>query len=134
MSELHCALGIVQLERIEEMLRKRELVAEMYGRCLKGVRAPFVAAGVKKSWFVYVVEVPERDETLRRLRTQGIACSNYFAPIHLQPFYRGQFGAQEGDFPVTEAVSRRTLALPFFNNHKPEEVERICVAVAECVK
>jgi perosamine synthetase len=55
---------------------------------------------------------------------KGVACSNYFPPIHLQPFYRKMFGFKPGDFPVTEKVSERTIALPFFNNLQSNDIEK----------
>lgn len=144
LSELQCALGIVQLERIEEMLKKREAIAQLYNERLggvKGVRTPHVASNVKMSWFVYVIQIDpqvgglrERDEIILKLRARGIACSNYFPPIHLQPCYRQQFGYREGDFPITEETSQRTIALPFFNNLKPEDIDQICQAVEEIVE
>jgi perosamine synthetase len=139
LGELECALGIVQLERIEEMLQKREALASVYDtrlRSLKQIRVPCSVPHVKKSWFVYVVRLAEdfgglkeRDEVLRRLRADGIACSNYFAPIHLEPFYRRQFDYPERSFPVTEEVSKRTIALPFYNKMRAQDVEDVCAAL-----
>ena len=57
----------------------------------------------------------QRDKVLAHLREQGIGTNNYFSPVHLQPFYREQFGYKPGDFPVTEKIAARTLALPFYN-------------------
>ncbi len=87
------------------------------------------------SWFVYVVRLREgfppeaRDQVLENLRSQGIACNNYFSPIHLQPYFRKDFGYKEGDFPVTENVSRRTLALPFFNRLSEQEARAVVDAL-----
>ena len=83
------------------------------------------------SWFVYVVRLEDgftkedRDRILRALREKGIGCSNYFPPIHLQPFYIRMFGYKRGDFPITESVSERTVALPFYNNLRQEQVDRV---------
>jgi perosamine synthetase len=139
MGELQCALGVVQLERIEEMLHKREVLASCYSsrlKLLKQIRVPYSVPHVKKSWFVYVLQLvedhgglQERDEILRRLRADGIACSNYFPPIHLQPFYRRQFDYRECSFPVTEEASKRTIALPFYNNMLEKDVEDVCAAL-----
>jgi perosamine synthetase len=63
------------------------------------------------------------------LQDQGIACGNYFPPIHLQPFYRKQFGYKEGDFPTAEAIGQRSIALPFFNSLRLEDIEQICQAL-----
>jgi perosamine synthetase len=130
--EISCALGIVQLERIDEILRSRQRVADVYTRLLEGVdgvEAPHIAPETTRmSWFVYVVRLADtfsredRDEVLQSLRRHGIGATNYFPPIHLQPFYRERFNFREGDFPITERVAERTIALPFHNN----------VTVAEC--
>ncbi len=125
LSDINCALGIAQLERIEELLGKRESVAQMYNTRLNDwpqVRIPFTSPGVKRSWFVYVIVLEgtyskdNRDKILKELRKRGIGCSNYFPPIHLQPFYVEAFGFKKGDFPVTEHISERTIALPFYSN------------------
>jgi len=132
LSDIHCALGITQLERIEEILKKREGVATRYNRLLKEVvKIPQTLNGTKRSWFVYVVCLPahyskkDRDEILLELTQKGIGCSNYFPPIHLQPFYREMFGYSKGSFEITEHISERTITLPFHNNLKQEEVRYV---------
>jgi len=132
LSDLNCALGLAQLHRIDEMLRMRDRVAGMYAvrlRDVPQVSVPYVSPHVKMSWFVYVVRLSEdysrahRHRILLGLRERGIGCSNYFDPIHLQPFYRELFGYREGDFPVTEAIASRTIALPFHNELTESEIE-----------
>jgi perosamine synthetase len=132
LDEMSCALGLGQLARIDEILAKRSAVADLYAGLLKDVLpVPSARPEVKKSWFVYVLCLPEeygagqRDRLLAGLREERIGCNNYFPPIHLQPFYRKAFGYKEGDFPMTEAVSRRTVALPFYNNLREEDVSRV---------
>lgn len=134
LSDINCALGIAQLERIDEILAKRERVAGMYNERLEeidGVETPYVAPNVRISWFVYVVQLADqhtreaRDHTLQCLRERGIGCSDYFQPIHLQPFYRERFGYKEGDFPITEGIASRTIALPFYNNLTEEEIDYV---------
>jgi len=134
-SDINCALGIVQLERIEEILAKREKVTRIYNEKLSDVEElilPHFEENKKISWFVYVVRLKDRftqedrDMILRKLKEKGIGCSNYFSPIHLQPFYKKMFGYREVDFPVTEKVSKRTIALPFYNNLKEEEIDYVC--------
>ena len=81
------------------------------------------------SWQVYVVQVQEgvdRDAVMNRLSAAGIGCRPYFTPIHLQPFYVEQFGYQPGDFPVAEQVGQQTIALPFFNNIREQQVDLVC--------
>ncbi|MGE5586690.1 MAG: DegT/DnrJ/EryC1/StrS family aminotransferase, partial [Clostridia bacterium] len=57
-----------------------------------------------------------RDHVMRRFQEAGIGCRPYFTPIHLQPFYRAEFGFKEGDFPVTELAGRTSIAIPFHNH------------------
>jgi len=137
LSDINCALGIAQLERIEEILAKRDRVARVYNEYLapleeKGfLKIPYVSPNVKMSWFVYVVRLSEaftqkdRDRILQGLQEKRIGCRNYFAPIHLQPFYREILGTKEGDFPVTESIAARTIALPFYNKVTKGEVEYV---------
>lgn len=142
LSDINCALGIAQLERIEELLAKRERVAQMYNARLEDwqeVRIPCSSPEVKRSWFVYVVVLADRysrenrDEILRELKGRGIGCSNYFTPIHLQPFYIEMFGFKNGDFPVTEHISERTIALPFYNNLGEPEIDFVVQTLKEVV-
>jgi len=140
LSEINCALGIVQLERLASILAARARVAGWYwARLAEESRLIMqgVSPEVEMSWFVFVVRLTDdytradRDRLLEALRDRGIACSNYFAPIHLQPFYRERFGHAEGDFPICEALADRTLALPFFGQMTESQVERVCDAVIE---
>jgi len=134
-SDINCALGIAQLERINEILIKREEVAKLYNKKLKeieGLITPQPEENKKISWFVYVVRLSDkyslenRDLIINKLKEKGISCSNYFSPIHLQPFYKKMFRYKKGDFPITEKIAERTIALPFYNNLKEEQVDYVC--------
>jgi perosamine synthetase len=134
-SDINCALGIAQLGRIHEMLDRRERVAQMYHERLKGLGSlRFLGSSpyVKRSWFVYVVILDsrftreDRNRITSALANQGIETNDYFAPIHLQPFYRKMFGYKRGDFPVTESISDRTIALPFYNHLGETEIDYVC--------
>lgn len=133
MSELHAALGVVQMERIKELLDKRAAVARLYNEILKDVHEidiPYIDPKVSKmSWFIYVIRLKDRskrEEVMKKLEEQGIASKPYFLSIHLQPYIRDQFGFKEGDFPICEEVASSTLALPFYSQMKKEEVEYVC--------
>ena len=143
LSDINCALGIAQFERLGEILTKRKAVAEEYTKLLrdmKSIRIPRVAPDVKLSWFVYVVKLndkytnKDRDILINKMAQRGIACSNYFPPIHLQPFYRKMFGFKPGDFPVTEKVSERTIALPFYNNLQSNDIEKTVSSLKTVLK
>ncbi len=133
LGEMSAALGVAQLERIEELLTKRDRVAQMYNERLSGVdgvTVPFITpTTTRMSWFVYVIRLsPEtdRNKVMEELARRGIPSRPYFTPIHLQPFYRQAFGYREGDFPTTERVAQSALALPFYGNLDEEKVDYVC--------
>lgn len=136
MSDINAALGIAQLQRIDEILTKRRSVKEMYEHHLSGIfsRGLLISQEIDPgsfvSPFVYVVRMADefsrddRDRLLDFLREAGIQCSNYFTPIHLQPYFK-DMGWRPGDMPVCEKVSERTVALPFFNNLQEKQIEYV---------
>ena len=131
--EMSAALGRVQMERLEELLNNRARVAHWYQERLAeipGVETPHIAAETTRmSWFVYVVRfAPEikRDAVAAGLKARGIPNRPYFIPIHLQPYMVERFGYQPGDFPVTEELGRRGLALPFSGVMSEAQVETVC--------
>ena len=140
LDELSCALGLAQLQRLPEILAKRAAVAEAYNLMLKdvpGVIRPYISPDVEMSWFVYVIRLDEkisRERVMTLLKQRGVECKPYFTPIHLQPFYRNLFGFREGDFPVTERVSRSTLALPFFTGLGEEQVAYVVQCLKEAIE
>jgi perosamine synthetase len=140
LSDINCALGIVQLSRIEEIKAKRRQVAKWYQQMLaddERLIVPTEQAGCEISWFVFVVRLAERfgleqrNKILDAMRERGIQVSNYFTPVHLQPFIAEQLGCMEGDYPVTESVCIRTIALPFYNNLGKDEVSIVCGELRE---
>ena len=76
----------------------------------------------------------KRDKIIDEMTKRGIQCGNYFQAIHLQPFYKKEFGYKRGDFPVAENIASRTLALPFFNNLKKEEVDFVAENLKKAIK
>lgn len=132
-TELSAALGKVQMSRLEELLSKREQVAAWYGQHLQKfteVEMQFIAPSTTRmSWFVYVVRLApriDRDKLIRVLDAAGIPSRPYFAPIHLHPFMSERFGYQPGDYPITEDLGRRGLALPFSGVMTEEQVALVC--------
>ncbi len=140
MDEMSAALGASQLCRIEHFLLKREKVAAQYTERLRQfdwVKTPVVKPHVRMSFFVYVVELAEgldRDIVIRGLKEHGIPARGYFSPVHLMPYIREKFGFRGGELPVTERISRRTLALPFHNNLTEDEVQEVVEALQEVVE
>ena len=145
LSDIHAALGLAQMERLGKLLAARAKVAAAYNKRLAGlvgshgIELPVVLPDVKISWFVYVIRlrpgstVEQRDRVIAHLRAKGIGCNNYFPPIHLQPFYRQLLGHKEGDFPVTESMGARGIALPFFNKLTAMQINQVAEALAEAI-
>lgn len=141
MPEASAVLGLVQVQRLPEILAKRDIVAAVYKDCLGDcaeVRLPFVDADVKMSWFVYVIRLQgkiarRRNEVMDSLRKLGVQCRDYFSPIHLQPYMAEAFGFKKGDFPVAEKVAQETIALPFYSNLQKEQVEYVCTSLKRII-
>jgi perosamine synthetase len=132
LSDVACALGLAQLERLDQMLADRSRVAAAYREALAGVEDLTLPCedrdGNVRGWFVFVVQLPhgvDRDATVRALATRGVQSKPYLPAIHLMSFYRERFGHREGEFPVCEDVAARSLALPFFPAMSEGQVARV---------
>jgi perosamine synthetase len=137
LSDLQCALGLAQLEHLDDMLAGRARVAALYREALGGLDELTLPApdegGNVRGWFVYVVQLPHgvpRDETIVALRERGVDSKPYLPAIHLFSYYRERFGHREGEFPVAEDVAARSLALPFFPEMTEGQVARAAEALA----
>jgi perosamine synthetase len=148
LTDLQAAIGVAQVERLDEMLNARDDVAALYRERLTQLGAepagetdhddlvlPCENQGdERRSWFVFCVQLPpgaDRDSVIASLAEQGIASKAYLPCIHLLPPYRERFGFKEGQFPVAERVADRSLALPFFTSMTEGQVDRVCTALAE---
>jgi perosamine synthetase len=137
LTDLACALGLAQLDRLDGMLADRAKVAGWYREALAGFDGLDLpcpdAGGDVRGWFVFVVQLPrgvDRDDTMRALAGHGVPSKPYMPAIHLMSFYRERFGHREGEFPVCEDVAARSLSLPFF----PEMTEGQVAQVAEALE
>jgi len=142
LSDINCALGISQLARIEQFIEARRRVARLYAERLADddrLIVPTEPNGCRMSWFVFVVRLAEsytadqRNTLLQRLTERGIQVSNYFPPIYLQPFMVERFGYKPGDFPITDAVCARTVALPFHNRLTADQVDLVCTELQQAL-
>ena len=123
---------IAQSRAHVRMLAARARVAALYNQALAGIEGLTLpcpdANGDERSWFVYVVQLPrdrDRDRTIEALRERGVDSKPYLPAIHLMSYYRDAFGHREGEFPVCEDVSRRSIALPFFPRMTEGQVEQV---------
>jgi perosamine synthetase len=138
LSDIACALGLAQLEHLDDMLAGRAGVADWYRVALADVEELALpcadSGGNRRGWFVFVVQLPrgrDRDEVVRALGELGIPSKPYFPAVHLMSFYRERFGHREGEFPVCEDVAARSIALPFFPQMSESQVERVAQALRE---
>jgi perosamine synthetase len=132
LSDIACALGLAQLERLDEMLAGRARVADAYREALAGIEGLQLpcpdTGGNRRGWFVFVVQLPrdvDRDGCVRALAELEIPSKPYFPAVHLMTYYREQFGHREGEFPVCEDVAARSIALPFFPQMTEGQVARV---------
>jgi perosamine synthetase len=137
LSDIHAALGVSQLRRVRPILARRAEVADLYRTRLATIEElelpPYDLPQSQLSWFVYVVRLRDanrqrRDALLAYLRGHGVACSDYFSPIHLQPYFQAQ-GYRPGMFPVTERVADSTIALPFFTGLSEAEIDQVAATL-----
>ena len=137
LDDISAALGIGQLEKLDRILAMRQAAAARYGELLAGVDGLEVPladdADHVRSWFVYVVTLArgtDREHVIAELERQGVASSRYLPSIHLQAYMRERYGFREGLCPVSEDLSQRTLALPFFTAIGADDQARVAEALA----
>jgi len=138
LSEINAALGVAQVSRLEDIIASRRRVAQEYIERLMTNRhliLPTTVDDMRVNWFAFVVRLndlfasSDRDTVIQELHSQGIGCGNYYPPIHVQPYIMQRLGTKAGDYPITEYVSARTLALPFFTQMTARDVERVCITL-----
>lgn len=146
LSDIHSALGLAQLERIDELLGGRSRVATLYEQALSGhplIKLPPAVPDCQRSWFVYPIqlrsfaggETPSlRDRVLVALRAEGIACQSYFPAIHLQPYLRERHLMRQRPLPHTETASNNSLTLPMFSSATREQIEYVCDTLLEILR
>jgi dTDP-4-amino-4,6-dideoxygalactose transaminase len=140
LDEMSAVLGLKQMERIDELLNKRQQVADRYAERLAeipGVEPPVVVPSTTRiSWFVYVIRLKhgiDRGKLAKTLEGKGIPVRPYFLPIHLQPYMIERFGYEKGDYPVTEDLGERGMALPFSGKMSSEQVDYVCDGLASVI-
>jgi perosamine synthetase len=145
LSDVACAIGLAQMDRLQGMLDDRARAAGWYREALaalaaqRGLGLPCedgaTIPGDRRGWFVFVVQVPHdgpsRDDVIRALRAAGIQSKPYLPAIHLMSYYQDAFGYREGQFPVCEDIAARSLALPFFPQLTQSQVARVAAALGD---
>jgi UDP-4-amino-4-deoxy-L-arabinose-oxoglutarate aminotransferase len=136
MDNIQAALLLGQLERIEDLLRKRDALWKTYEAALHGVQGISLLKtlpNVKHARHLFTALVPDRkrDEILWGLQRRNIGVAVNYRPIHLLKYYRETFGFREGAYPVAEEIGRRTISLPFHTFLKTEDIQHVVLALKE---
>jgi perosamine synthetase len=135
LSEINCALGHAQMQRIQAILERRQAVAARYSEELEAIPEVITPClsihDGTMCWFVYVILVSEADSVCLRLAERGIGCGRYFKPLHHQPLFAPY---ARGGLAVTDQVAGRTLALPFFNRLTNDQIAEVCETLKQCVR
>jgi perosamine synthetase len=141
LTDIACALGLAQLERLDDLLAARARAAGWYREALADIEELELPCpdegGDRRGWFVFVVQLPrgvDRDETVRALAERGVQSKPYLPAIHLMSFYRERFGHRPGEFPVCEDVAARSVALPFFPQLTESEVAQVAEALSSVLE
>ena len=130
--ELSAAVGLAQIENINFLISERRKISALYKKYLsphsKLVSLPAVAENNSHTWFVYAVLLKNADQNrvISQLAKEGISTKPYLPSIHLFTFYKKLFGYKEGDFPISENVSNKAVALPFYIGLKESDIKYIC--------
>jgi UDP-4-amino-4,6-dideoxy-N-acetyl-beta-L-altrosamine transaminase len=136
-SEIHCALGLSQLRKLDGFLARRRRLADLYDRALAPL-APRVqgvprVSGCASGWHLYVVRIDfdaagiTRAALMRRLREVGIGTQVHYLPVHRQPYYRRRYGALQ--LPGADAYYAKCLSLPLFPAMSDHDVARVVAAL-----
>ena len=139
LSDVHAAIGVAQIERLDWMQDARARIASLYQQRMAAIDGvtPMYEGPQRRSWFVYTPRLApdlDRDAIIGRLEAEGISAKPYLPCIHLQPYYREEHGHRPGELPVTEAISASTIALPFFCEMTDAQVDRVCDAVQRAIQ
>ncbi len=133
-TDLQCALGYSQLDRLDDGVVRRRAIAAYYRQSLQeleGIRTQEEPEGFESSYHLFVIQVPRRKEFFRRLREQGLGVQVHYIPIHLHPLYQERFGYRPGDFPVAESYYEGAISLPLFPAMTDDEVVTVVKLVKE---
>ena len=140
LTDIACALGISQLNKLDPNLARRREIATRYSgafRQIPGVIPPSVRPDVTPAWHLYPIRIDlteydaDRGEIFRALRAENIGVNVHYIPVHLHPYYRDQFGYKSGDYPVAEAAYEQLISLPMFHGMFDQDIEDVITAVTK---
>ena len=127
-TDIQCALGISQMERLDQFVTRRREIWACYSVALEGIdgfQTPVERVGVRSAWHLYVAQSDERDELLKFLNDNGVGAHAMYIPVHLQPYYQEHFNYYAGDFPRSEAYFKKSIVLPLYPSLTDGQIEYI---------
>jgi dTDP-4-amino-4,6-dideoxygalactose transaminase len=134
LSDVHAAIGLAQLRRADEFLRRRTAIARAYNDAFRAddaLQTPYCEPGVEHAWHLYVLRLhPERlrvgrNQFVEMLRERGVGTSVHCIPLHTMHYYQRAYGYRTGDFPVAEDIYSRCLSLPIYSAMSDEDVSYV---------
>lgn len=138
LSDVHAAIGLAQLKRADEFLKRRTAIAGRYSeafRSSKLLQVPYAEAGIEHPWHLYVLRIrPDllrigRGQFVELLRERGVGTSVHCIPLHTMHYYQQAYGYRNGDFPVAEDIYSRCLSLPLYASMSDEDVDYVIDSV-----
>ena len=136
LTDIQAALGVSQLSRAEQGLRRRQEIARRYDEAfsgIEGIRTPRRTDDIYHAFHLYIIQVEDRKGLYDFLRSEGVLAQVHYAPLHLMPYYRRD-GWKEGSLPVVVEYYRHCLSLPMFPTLTDEEQQYVIDKVIEYVK
>ena len=142
LTDVACALGLRQLEKLEMNLARRRQVAARYNaafREMPGITTPRVRCDANPAWHLYPIRLDlarlsvNRAEVFRALRAENIGVNVHYIPVHQHPYYRERFGFQDGECPVAEASYEQLISLPMFHGMVDEDVKDVNRALTKVI-
>lgn len=140
MMDIQAAIGLHQLPRLEEWLKRREEIWRRYDEAFADLPValpPPAAPHVRHARHLYTLQLDlarlkaDRDTVQEALYREGIGTGIHFVALHLHPFYRDTFGHRRGDFPQAEHISNRTISLPLSAKLTDRDVGDVIAAVGK---
>ena len=140
LTDFQCALGISQLKKLNDMIKKRQEITEKYSKEFKKIKEidlPFVKNNIKHAWHIYTIllnKTINRNKFFKMMRQENIGVNVHYIPIYNQSYYKKEFKINKENFPVTEEIFNRIITLPLFPKMSDEEIKKVIGAVKKCIK
>jgi UDP-4-amino-4,6-dideoxy-N-acetyl-beta-L-altrosamine transaminase len=139
-TDIQCALGLSQMKKLERFIARRNEIAMIYNDAFKDISNIILppaadAPQSRHAYHLYPIRVPgnDRKAIFLKLREQGILCQVHYIPVHLQPYYRDEFGHHDGDYPVAEEYYRTEISLPLFPRMTDDDVNTVINSVKKAI-